>query len=846
MRSAGDIGSMAPRRARVARRRTTVHRIMTTCLLLLLVIAALAVATAAAAEEPTSLLRGGPDGGGDDIEDIGREMEALRRLLQTSSSTVADTDRFHNGATFTEDTGATEGEGSNGSGSHSNSTAPSQWNHWHTSWSILSDGDLAALAYDASPLDKEAHRAWGAAYVAARKVGKRLGPRRERDGGMEHVPIIDRVDNGEGGESNTGFLRGNAQAGNENEDRSLQWTQHTGNDVDPMGGLSFADIEMHSASAIDEESEEEKAEWLERLNNAVEVTQGLKEKYGSYDTNEQYTYSDPGGTTTNNDKVGSNGGAAESVDQMQQFSHTSETARQRLLTGSYAAWQWYDRSNLASPTNLNLRKVSRVNYAFFQTNAEGYVFGTDSWADPNVLFGPYEFATTSDRLPEECKGGNGRDDGKDGATLDDEVGASQESAGRRRQRHRRRRAQTTLTTDEDTAGDNPFNTGATCEYFEQCHRNFPNSKSCNIHKYKEGLIYRAHASGAQIYPSIGGWTLSGSFPTVAASNNGRKRFARECVGLIADYGFDGIDIDWEYPGYEPVSQGVFQLYHLNNSACCARELTPFQPYSQHGGSPRDRENFNKLLLEVREALNDYQIRTGDAPLGGGAFGLTAALPCGPANIDFLDVPFVSRVLDGMNLMTFDFHNELEKVTGVNSPLFDQEWDDEPGLSVDGCVKNYYEGGAGDHAEKISIGIPFYGKTFAFATELNGCHSNTGCRGGGMVDQDNWPQDLGTPVYYNILDRLGRGGMVSKRHEPTKTQYAYFTDGSGLGELILWLTLRSIVMQCLQTDILFVCASQQQSRTTTRRQSATRWNTSISTCLGASSSGKCPEISWRIG
>ena len=136
----------------------------------------------------------------------------------------------------------------------------------------------------------------------------------------------------------------------------------------------------------------------------------------------------------------------------------------------------------------------------------------------------------------------------------------------------------------------------------------------------------------------------------------------------------GIDIDWEYPGYEP-----------------------------HGGSPRDRENFNKLLLEVREALNNYQINTGDEPLGGGAFGLTAALPCGPANIDFLDVPFLSKVLDGMSLMTFDFHNEMESVTGVNSPLYDQEWDTEPGLSVDGCVNNYYESGAGEYAKKISIG-----------------------------------------------------------------------------------------------------------------------------------------------
>lgn len=111
------------------------------------------------------------------------------------------------------------------------------------------------------------------------------------------------------------------------------------------------------------------------------MTQELNTKHWRY-TNELYNYSNP-----------SNSG-------------------QRLLTGSYASWQWYDRSNLASPTNLNLTKVSRINYAFFQSNAEGYIFGTDSWADPNILFGSYEFAINSDSLSERCKGGKGRDDGK--------------------------------------------------------------------------------------------------------------------------------------------------------------------------------------------------------------------------------------------------------------------------------------------------------------------------------------------------------------------------------------------------------------------------------------------------
>ena len=43
-------------------------------------------------------------------------------------------------------------------------------------------------------------------------------------------------------------------------------------------------------------------------------------------------------------------------------------------------------------------------------------------------------------------------------------------------------------------------------------------------------------------PSIGGWTLSDNFPSIAASATKRERFAQQCVELIVDYDFDGIDL----------------------------------------------------------------------------------------------------------------------------------------------------------------------------------------------------------------------------------------------------------------------------------------------------------------
>ncbi len=55
----------------------------------------------------------------------------------------------------------------------------------------------------------------------------------------------------------------------------------------------------------------------------------------------------------------------------------------------------------------------------------------------------------------------------------------------------------------------------------------------------------AHQAEVEIYPSIGGWTLSEPFPPMSASVDARKNFIEACVGLIKEYGFDGIDIDWE-------------------------------------------------------------------------------------------------------------------------------------------------------------------------------------------------------------------------------------------------------------------------------------------------------------
>jgi chitinase len=336
----------------------------------------------------------------------------------------------------------------------------------------------------------------------------------------------------------------------------------------------------------------------------------------------------------------------------------------KRIIGYYAGWQWYDRDKLADPENMDFRKVQRVNYAFFQPDVSGNIYGTDRWGDPQVLFGPYVSM---------IEGGT-----------------------------------------------------------QRCSYDGPAEVNCAYHAKQRGLIHKAHAEGAEVYPSIGGWTLSDNFPAMSADPTARDALARKCVEILSYYDFDGIDIDWEYPGY-----------------------------ADHSGTPADRENFTTLLYAIREALEMHTRETGKV------YGLTAALPCAPDNIANIEVDKLVNVLSEFNLMSYDFFGAWDGVTGTNAPLYNQGFGNEE-FNVDRCVENYVA--LGVPRDKINIGLPFYGRSFKFASKLNQIH--------GGSDLANWPEDDGTPQYFNIRAKLPF--MTQVRDNKSKTQYAYVSHTSQQG------------------------------------------------------------------
>ncbi len=170
--------------------------------------------------------------------------------------------------------------------------------------------------------------------------------------------------------------------------------------------------------------------------------------------------------------------------------------------------------------------------------------------------------------------------------------------------------------------------------------------------------------------SVGGWTWSGRFSDVALTEDSREKFARSCVAMMAEYGFDGLDIDWEYP----VSGGL------------EGNIT----------RPEDRENYTLLLAELRRQLDALGEETGEHYL------LTIAAPAGRQYLNY-ELDRIHEYLDWLNLMAYDYNGGWSERTGFNAPLYS----DNGQPSVDQSVQNYLA--AGVPADKLVLGVPFYGR-----------------------------------------------------------------------------------------------------------------------------------------
>jgi chitinase len=202
--------------------------------------------------------------------------------------------------------------------------------------------------------------------------------------------------------------------------------------------------------------------------------------------------------------------------------------------------------------------------------------------------------------------------------------------------------------------------------------------------------------------SLGGWTWSNYFSDAALTPASRKKFVSSCIDLYikgnlpaldgrggpgsAAGVFDGIDLDWEWPGAEGEPGNVVR--------------------------PEDKQNFTKLVAEFRRQLDAYG-RTQRKH-----YELTAFLPADPKTANAgIETRKVFKYFDFATVQGYDFNGTWDPNTNHQGQLFSPPGDPNPGrFSGDLAIRHYLRGGA--PARKLVLGVPFYGRGWTGVPDVN--------------------------------------------------------------------------------------------------------------------------------
>jgi chitinase len=257
--------------------------------------------------------------------------------------------------------------------------------------------------------------------------------------------------------------------------------------------------------------------------------------------------------------------------------------------------------------------------------------------------------------------------------------------------------------------------------------------------------------------SVGGWDWSGRFSDVARTSTSRSTFADSCVSFLVKYGFDGIDIDWEYP----VSGGL-----LTNTR-----------------RPEDKKNFTLLLETLRSKLDARGKKDGKHYI------LTFAGAAGSWYTKNTELSTLSEYVDYANIMTYDFHGIWEQYTNFNAPLYHSNLvpTDE---SVDSGINAWIT--AGFPKNKMVMGVPFYGYIYKAVADANDGLYQT-YSGGASINYNNIVANyLNNSAYKRFYDSdamvpwLFNGfTFITYENQQSIAEKAKYAKNKGLSGVMIW-------------------------------------------------------------
>ncbi|KAH8400624.1 hypothetical protein KR222_009154, partial [Zaprionus bogoriensis] len=241
------------------------------------------------------------------------------------------------------------------------------------------------------------------------------------------------------------------------------------------------------------------------------------------------------------------------------------------------------------------------------------------------------------------------------------------------------------------------------------------------------------SKGIKVSLALGGWNDSqgDKYSRLVRSAAARAKFIRHALDFIDKYGFEGLDLDWEYP------------------VCWQTECNK--------GFSDEKEGFTAWVRELSEAFQ-----------GRGLLLSTAVSPSKKIIDAGYDVAELSRYFDWIAVMTYDFHGQWDKKTGHVAPLYHHPDDDFDYFNANFSLNYWIEKGA--PSRKIVMGMPLYGQSFTLENAKN---NGLNAKAPGPGQAGEFTKAAGFLAYYEICERVkNQGWQVVQDERGRMGPYAY--------------------------------------------------------------------------
>jgi len=251
------------------------------------------------------------------------------------------------------------------------------------------------------------------------------------------------------------------------------------------------------------------------------------------------------------------------------------------------------------------------------------------------------------------------------------------------------------------------------------------------------LVNKTHQAGKKILISVGGWGNCTYFSGVLADSTKRQKFIDNLVSFCNDNGYDGVDLDWEYPGSS------------------------------------DKNNLTQFVIALNQAIKaDDSTRI-----------VTMAVPAGAWSGQYYDFSGMAAYVEWFGCMTYDFHGTWTNHAGHNAPLYapSNEYDGSAHESIQYLKSRSLPG------NKILMGIPFYGRRFTATGLYQNSTGGEGLNYSEIVSKigNGWTYHWDSVAKVPYLTNTGNSQLITFDDTASVRNKCEYVLAQGLSGVLIW-------------------------------------------------------------